>query len=432
MEKTWLLLVLLFSLLSALEASSVYFRGGIGFGFYDNTGNGGGGGGNMWMGGGGGGGGIPTTGATAPGPSSTSASHETAFYALQAWKSAITDDPNRILSTWMGPDVCSYEGIFCSTNSYKKYGFPDHEPVITGIDLNRRNLRGSLVKELALLEDLSLLHLNSNQFFGPIPAAFKELFSLQELDLSNNNFSGGFPSVVLEMPSLIYLDLRFNNFTGTIPEELFEGKLDAIFLNDNQFEGELPQRLGSCQASVINLANNRFTGSMPLVFGAMSSRIKEILFLNNDLTGCIPEAVGFFSEVKVFDVSYNSLTGHLPDSISCLEQIEVLNLGHNQLSGVLSDMVCSLSNLMNLTVSYNFFSALSQECSKLFYWKVGFDFSDNCIPHKGMQRPAPECMAFAGGDMSCFRIESPRRFVCGSETGFSGPAGEADLMARSP
>ncbi|OWM84466.1 hypothetical protein CDL15_Pgr000906 [Punica granatum] len=374
------------------------------------------------------GGGISSTNKAPPRPSSNS-KLKTAYTALQAWKLAISEDPNGILSTWVGPNVCSYKGVFCSDS---RNAVSDGDQYISGIDLNHGNLRGTIVDELSSLSDLTLLHLNSNRFSGSVPGTFKDLSLLQELDLSNNNFSGSFPSIVLEIPNLIYLDLRFNSFSGTIPEELFEGKLDAIFLNNNQFEGELPESLGNAQASVINFANNRFSGTIPSVFGAMASRIKEILFLNNQLTGCIPEGVRFFSEVKVFDVSYNSLMGHLPDSVSCLNQIEVLNLGHNRLSGVLTDIVCSLKNLMNLTVSYNFFSGLSQECSKLVVTNVGFDFSDNCIPNKGMQRPPPECSVIPGGDMSCFRIPSPQPLVCGSMAGFPGPANVAGLIAATP
>ncbi|KAK2980862.1 hypothetical protein RJ640_003089 [Escallonia rubra] len=31
-------------------------------------------------------------------------------------------------------------------------------------------------------------------------------------------------------------------------------------------------------------------------------------------------------------------------------------------------------------VAYNFFSGFSQECAKLYFRNVGFDFSVNCIP----------------------------------------------------
>ncbi|KAK4781215.1 hypothetical protein SAY87_017321 [Trapa incisa] len=144
----------------------------------------------------------------------------------------------------------------------------------------------------------------------------------------------------------------------------------------------------------------------------MGSKVREILLLNNQLTGCIPEGLGLFSNVEVFDVSYNSLTGQLPDTISCLDRIEVLNLGHNQLSGILSDMVCTLKNLMNLTVAYNFFSGFSQDCEKLYYRNIWFDYSANCIPDRQFQRPQPECSVGHGAGLSCLRVPSVQPLVC--------------------
>ena len=327
-----------------------------------------------WVGGGGGGGKQQTN---------------AAYSALQSWKSAITEDPSGVLKTWVGEDVCSYKGIFCSGSS------------VIAVDLNKANLKGNIVKDLSLLSDLTILHLNSNRFSGPIPVSFRALESLQELDLSNNRFSGSFPQATIYIPNLIYLDLRFNSFTGSVPENLFNKQLDAILLNNNQFTGEIPRNLGYSSASVINLANNKLSGEIPTSFGISGSRLKEVLFLNNQLTGCIPESVGMFSEIEVFDVSFNSLMGHVPDTISCLSEIEVLSFAHNKLSGDLPDLVCSLRNLINLTVAFNFFSGFSSECSRV---SSGFDFTGNCIPGVGYQRPRPDCSVIAGGALSCLRI----------------------------
>jgi Leucine-rich repeat (LRR) protein len=406
MENCWLLVFLLL-LIIPIEAGF-----GVGGGVGVNVGPvgggvgvnigpvGGGGGGSVWIGG----------GIDGPNPPSESSSSglDKAYTALQAWKSAISDDPTKVLDTWVGPDVCSYKGVFCAASE------DSQQSVVAGIDLNHANLKGTLVKELSFLTEMSLIHLNSNRFSGTIPDTFRELNSLQELDLSNNQFSGPFPTITLYIPSLIYLDLRFNNFTGSIPEELFNRNLDAIFLNDNQFEGELPQSLGNAQASVINLANNKFSGNLPSSFGFMGTKLKEILFLNNQLTGCIPEGVGLFTEIQVFDVSFNSLMGHVPDTISCLQEIEVLNFAHNKLSGVLPDLVCSLRSLVNLTVAYNFFSGFSQECNNLLYRNVGFDFSLNCIPGRNLQRPQPQCSLIPGGGLNCLRIPGAKPLACGS------------------
>ncbi|XP_058074126.1 leucine-rich repeat extensin-like protein 6 [Magnolia sinica] len=386
-DSSWLLLPLLLLLLQTLSSQAALVAGG-------------GGGSGIWIGAGAG-----TTPQNAPTPASPNFSRE--ITALQAWKSAITDDPFGYMATWVGPDVCSYRGIFCA----QPPGMFPESLVVAAIDLNRASLQGTLVKELSLLTDLSILHLNSNRFSGTVPNTFKDLINLSELDLSNNQLSGPFPSVTLLIPRLIYLDLRYNHFSGPISPELFTKGLDAIFLNNNLFDGQIPDNLGNSLASVITLANNKFTGELPPSLGYMGPSLKEILLLNNQLTGCIPEGVGFLTEMQVLDVSYNSLTGHLPDSISCLDEIEVLNLAHNQLSGFVPDIVCTLKSLVNLTVSFNFFSGFSQECSRLFF-HAGFDFSGNCIPGKNMQRPPPECIGVPGS-LNCMRTPSARPPMCG-------------------
>ncbi|XP_057761484.1 leucine-rich repeat extensin-like protein 4 [Arachis stenosperma] len=404
MDNTWrLAFLMILTLHSTTIVAEFGVVGGVGVGV--GVGNGGGGG-VVWVGGG--------VNNPQPSGSSSESKLDGAYTALQAWKSAITDDPKKILGTWVGPNVCSYKGVFCDFTEDEMGASASAFPVVAGIDLNHANLQGTLVKELSLLTDMSLFHLNSNRFTGTVPDEFRDLDSLEEFDLSNNQFSGSFPSATLYMPSLIYLDLRFNYFSGTIPQELFYKNLDALFLNNNQFEGEIPQNLGNSPASVINLANNKLSGNIPASFGFMGSKLKEILFLNNQLTGCIPEGVGLFTEIQVLDVSYNTLMGHVPDTLSCLQDIQVLNLAHNKLSGELSDVICSLRSLANLTVAYNFFSGFSQQCSRLFFRNVGFDVSLNCIPGRDMQRPQPECSVIPGGSLSCLRIPTPKPLVCGS------------------
>ncbi|KAK2989590.1 hypothetical protein RJ640_027364 [Escallonia rubra] len=402
MEKSWLLAFFL-QIIATEAAFNV--GGGVGVNVGVGGGGGGGGGGGVWFGG----------GINSPTPSGSAVSKlNNAYTALQAWKSAIKDDPLGILTTWVGPNVCAYRGVFCA-DPQNEIADPNG-PVVAGIDLNKANLQGTLVSELSLLTDMSLLHLNTNRFTGTIPDTFRDLSSLTELDLSNNHFAGPFPISTLLIPNLLYLDLRFNSFSGPIPEEIFNKNLDAIFLNNNQFDGQVPGNLGNSPASVINLANNRLSGEIPFSFGYMGPKLKEILFLNNQLTGCIPQGIGLWQDLQVFDASFNSLMGHLPDTISCLNEIEVLNLGHNKLSGDLPDMVCSLKTLLNLTVAYNFFSGFSQECAKLYFRNVGFDFSLNCIPGRQMQRPQPECSVIPGGSLSCLRIPIPSAtpLLCGT------------------
>ncbi|XP_073289757.1 uncharacterized protein [Primulina huaijiensis] len=390
METSWLLALIL-PIIVTEAALALIVGEGVGIAV---------GGGGVWIGG----------GVNPPTNNPSASSLSRAYTALQTWKSAITDDPKGIMGSWVGSNVCSYKGVFCS-ETQDFMGNPAGK-VVAAIDLNHANLQGVLVKELSFLTDLSLLHLNSNRFTGTVPSSFREFESLTELDLSNNKFLGPFPTTALYIPNLLYLDLRFNSFSGPVPDDLFDTKLDAIFLNNNQFDGEIPENLGNSPASVINLANNRFTGTIPFSLSYMG--IKEILLLNNQLTGCIPDGVGLWTDLQVLDVSFNMLTGHLPDSLSCLSEIEVLNFGNNKFSGTLPDLVCSLRALLNLTLSANFFSGFSQDCDKLSFRNVGFDFSLNCIPGKELQRPGTDCSAVPGGGLSCLRIPSPKPLVCGT------------------
>ncbi|KAJ6746413.1 LEUCINE-RICH REPEAT EXTENSIN-LIKE PROTEIN 3-RELATED [Salix koriyanagi] len=230
MEKSWLLAFTLFLHVIPREAA-FGVSGGVGLGI-GNAGSG------VWIGGG-----ISNT--PTPSPGSSASNLNSAYAALQSWKSAITDDPLKVLDTWVGSDVCAYKGVFCADPQDDEPG-----PVVVGIDLNHANLQGTLVKEISVLTDMSLLHLNSNRFSGTLPDTFRDLISLQELDLSNNHFS------------------------GPIPEDVFNKKLDAIFLNNNQFDSQIPQNLGNSPASVINLANNKLSGNIPSSFGLMSSKVK--------------------------------------------------------------------------------------------------------------------------------------------------------------
>lgn len=308
-----------------------------------------------------------------------------AYIALQAWKHAMTSDPNEFTANWYGPDVCNYSGVYCAAA-------PDDPHILTvaGIDLNHANIAGFLPEELGLLKDLALFHLNSNRFYGTIPATFIHLHLLYELDISNNQFSGPFPYIVLYLPSLKYLDIRFNEFHGDIPDKVFELELDALFLNDNKFASSLPENLGNSPVSVFVIANNNVSGSIPPSLAKMAETLEEIILSNLGLTGCLRQDIGMLTGLKVLDVSFNKLCGTLPESIGKMRSLEQLNVAHNKLSGQVPENVCSLPNLEKFTFSFNYFSGESPVCLRL----PAKDDTGNCIPGRPLQRSPEECRSF--------------------------------------
>ncbi|MCD7466850.1 Leucine-rich repeat extensin-like protein 6 [Datura stramonium] len=326
-----------------------------------------------------------------------------AYIALQAWKHVIYSDPNNMTANWVGPSVCNYTGIYCAP-------FPNDTNVqaVAGIDLNHADIAGFLPDELGLLNDLALLHLNSNRFCGILPLSLSNLTLLYELDLSNNRFVGPFPSVVLSLPSLSYLDLRFNEFEGPLPPQLFSKDLDAIFVNNNRFTSMIPSNLGSSSASVVVFANNYFGGCLPPSIANFANTLEELLLVNTSLSGCLPPEVGFLYKLKVLDVSSNKLAGPIPYSIAGLAHLELLNLAHNMFSGIVPEGICVLPKLSNFTFSYNYFCEEQGICSNLTSKGTLYDDRRNCLPEKPLQRSKKECDAVAEHPIDCLA------FHCGT------------------
>ncbi|KAJ0972644.1 hypothetical protein J5N97_020603 [Dioscorea zingiberensis] len=273
-----------------------------------------------------------------------------AYIALQAWKQAIHSDPYNFTGNWVGYDVCSYNGVFCSP----ALDDPSLQ-VVSGVDLNGADIAGYIPAELGLLTDAALIHLNSNRFCGVIPQSFSRLSLLHELDLSNNRFVGKFPNVLISLPALHYLDLRFNEFEGALPWELFDKDLDALFLNDNRFD-----------------------------------------------SSCLPLEIGSLANVSVLDLGSNSFTGVLPRSFVGLKSVQQLGLAHNVLTGVMPEEICRLPQLTNLTFSDNYFKGEATVCLTLATeHDVVFDDKSNCLADRPSQRDSKTCAKVVNQPVDC-------------------------------
>lgn len=312
---------------------------------------------------------------------------------IQSFKSCITFDPYNVTQTWIGSDICSYRGFHCDHP-------PDNDTAVTvaSIDFNGFQLSAPTIDGfIDQFPDLALFHVNSNRFGGTVPSKIVNLKYLYELDISNNVFTGQFPTAVVGMPGLTFLDIRFNSFSGSIPPQIFSQNLDVLFINDNGFTASLPEIPGDGMAHILflTLADNKFSGPLPRSILRSMSTLTEVLFLNNDFTGCIPSEIGFLKGASVIDLGGNKLTGPLPLSLMCLEKVEQLNFAGNLLFGVIPEPVCMLlrENLVNLSLSDNYFTHVGPWCRDLIERGV-LDVRNNCIPFLPGQRSLQECAEF--------------------------------------
>ncbi|KAF0905523.1 hypothetical protein E2562_007320 [Oryza meyeriana var. granulata] len=326
-----------------------------------------------------------------------------AHRALHALKEALYSDPTNFTGNWVGPDVCSYNGVLCVPSL-------DNQSVsaVASLDMNGADVAGYLPREIGLLADLAVLHLNSNRFCGVIPEEIKDMAQLYELDVSNNRLVGAFPDPVLRVPKLSYLDIRFNDFEGPIPPELFLKPYDAIFLNNNRFTSGIPHTIGKSTASVIVLANNDLGGCIPASIGQAAATLDQFIFINNSLIGCLPVESGLLGNATVFDVSHNLLTGTIPPTLDGLTKVEQLDLSHNTFTGLVPRYICELPALTNLSVSYNFFVGEDAKCSSMLDAKHGKSFEDeaNCLGSaRPMQRSGGECAPAVSHSVDCSKTK---------------------------
>ncbi|KAL3344529.1 hypothetical protein AABB24_023789, partial [Solanum stoloniferum] len=355
-----------------------------------------------------------------------------AISVIQRFRKTITSDPTGFTKTWVGNGLCKdptkYIGFVCNSNK------------VVAVNFNGRNLTGnplSLKDFINGIPTLEIFHSNSNNFAGEIPnnISTQNIPNLFELDLSNNKYVGFFPKAVLGATRLTYLDLRFNQIEGPVDPQVFTLDLDILFLNNNCFSGKIPENLGRTAALYLTLANNKFIGEIPKSIGHAKGNLLEVVFFNNQLTGCLPYEIGMLKLASVFDASKNKLTGPIPQSFGCLQQMEVMDLSYNQLYGEVPETLCKISSLEELTLKYNYFTQIGPECRKLVEENV-LDIGMNCIIDLENQRKPKECETFFLQKRNCRDMKSLSYVPCkihdfSSRNNSSGRAHTGDARTRS-
>ncbi|KAL8510902.1 hypothetical protein ACS0TY_017643 [Phlomoides rotata] len=267
---------------------------------------------------------------------------------------------------------CTWIGVTCS---------PSHLRV-TGLDLSRMGLRGTIAGEIGNLSSLTFLNMSSNQLSdhipetigllkklntlslsynylsGNIPLSFGNLSQLQVLNLTGNQLTGEFPSAVIRCHSLKTLHLGANKFTGNIPAEFWNlSAIQRLDLSRNNFTGTIPPSVANFTNLVVFiLQGNSFHGTIPSEIGQLSS----LTFLDlgaNKLNGIVPQSIFNFSRLQSLQLGENTLSGNLPFWIDKgLPNIQEIVIRNNQFNGNIPSSISNLSKLTLLSLSFNSFT----------------------------------------------------------------------------
>ena len=191
-----------------------------------------------------------------------------------------TDGPNWTSNSgWLETDTpCSWHGVTCNAGH------------VTGLDLNRNQLSGSIPAELGNLSDLDYLGLFDNELNGSIPVELGNLSNLTSLTLTSNQLGGSIPAELGNLSNLTGLDLVRNQLSGSIPAELSNlSNLKGLHLESNQLSGSIPAELGNLSnLTSLLLSDNQLSGSIPVELGNLSN-LTSLALQSNQLSGPLPQ-----------------------------------------------------------------------------------------------------------------------------------------------
>ncbi|GJW73763.1 kinase-like domain-containing protein [Tanacetum coccineum] len=290
--------------------------------------------------------------------------NETDYLALLSFKSKITHDPYKVLSSWNHSlHFCDWSGVTCGKRHKR----------VTVLSLYKKGLEGSLSPHVGNLSFLRELSLTNNSFQGTIPHELGRLSRLRRLYLEANKFSGVIPANLSGCSNLEDLWLSNTKIVGSIPKEMsLLSKLSRLVISINNLTGGIPPFLGNITLmKFFSASGNPFGGSIPNTLGLWKS-LTTFYCYDCNLYGSIPRSIFNLSLLVNFSVAVNHLTGSIPLEIgNQLPNLNLLQLRDNELKGVLPPSISNCSKLIHLEMSNNNFSGkLTIDFSKLRYINI--------------------------------------------------------------
>ncbi|CAN6715551.1 unnamed protein product [Malus baccata var. baccata] len=282
-------------------------------------------------------------------PSPTLLGNESDRLALLDFKKRITEDPLSVMSSWNHSiHFCSWVGITCHRATQR----------VLILDLEDKQLVGSIPPSIGNLTRLIEISLGSNKFHGEIPQELSRLRTLESLNLSINSLGGKIPTNMSHCTQLRVFDLDSNKIIGSIPHQLSSWlSLTVLHLRSNNLSGTIPGWIGNFSSLwSLRLGRNNFQGSIPNELGHITT-LKIFAVGENNLSGMLPSSIYNISSIYKFSVPMNQLHGELPPNLGILlPNLVVFLCDINNFTGNIPVSLSNASRLQEIDFAINDFT----------------------------------------------------------------------------
>ena len=224
---------------------------------------------------------------------------------------------------------------------------------VTGINLNRRGLSGTIPPEIQHFPYLRVLRLDYNKLEGRIPPEIGKLTELRRLDLDGNDFRGTIPPEFGNLVNLEELWMGANRMSGPIPPEFGNlASLKELHLYEARFNGSIPEEFGAlAELRLLRIEETRINGSVPAALGELEE-LRRLVIRSSRLKGPLPAELGQVDNLAVIDLTDNMIDGTIPGGIFQPKLVDI-SLASNKLSGPLPPEVARARKLQTIRLDNN-------------------------------------------------------------------------------
>ena len=132
------------------------------------------------------------------------------------------------------------------------------------------------------------------------------------------------------------------------------GMIQSISLTNLGLTGTLPDSIGDFRSlTLFDISSNNIHGNIPDTVINWRAGITSLSLNSNNLTGTIPPAIGHLTSLAALHLHDNNLEGSIPSAIGNLNSLLILTLDGNSLTGEIPSTIGGMAAMQHISMNSN-------------------------------------------------------------------------------